>query len=452
MVTKELSRMKIKTACFSIILFILSCSNAPAQKSYTSFSSFIANFNAGYKKLDIPDLEYDYKTYFNAIPDTVNLNAQETFFHDVQTKLSALNYNSLKERDKLHYDQFVYECNLNLERIALEKKWVKEGRIIPVGGLHDLQDNKEWYNLFTKRFTSLNMAPEDIYDLGLSETKMVQEHITTIQNKLGFTDSAKFYQYLKSDTFLLKDKNEILKRYSVIDSTVRKNLNNFIKVSLLPEVYVMEWPDANKFTPPGCYINRDYNAYGKDVFQFNFYDSSHNFRAMEWLYMHEAIPGHHLQSSEWRKESKEDSVLQQLFSYPGNFEGWACYVEYFGKDLGLYQNPCSELGKWEWDLVRSVRIVIDVGIHYYGWDYTKAMAFWKANIAGQDEIAEREITRITNWPGQVLSYKVGAHKIMQLKEKYIAKQGNKYDMRKFHTLYISLGMVPLEIMEKYITA
>jgi uncharacterized protein (DUF885 family) len=139
-----------------------------------------------------------------------------------------------------------------------------------------------------------------------------------------------------------------------------------------------------------------------------------------------------------------------LFLYPGNFEGWACYVEYFGKDLGLYQNPYSELGKWEWDLVRSVRVVIDVGIHYYGWDFNKAMAFWKANIAGQDEIAEREITRITNWPGQVLSYKVGAHKIMEMKEKYREQQGNKFDVRKFNTLYISLGMVPLEIMEKYI--
>jgi len=442
--------IKTKKVSFVILTFILNCQSVYSQKSNTSLSSFITTFNIGYQKLNIPELEYDYKTYFKEVPDTISLNAQKAFFKDMQTTLSAMNYNSLKKRDKLHYDQFVYECIDNLERISLEKEWVKGGRIIPDEGLHNLSDSKDWYNLFTKRFTSLDMTPEDIYTLGLSETKMVQQHIAEIRNRLGFKDSATFYQYLKSDTFLLKDKNEILKRYSIIDSIVRKNLNKFITFGNIPEVFVMEWPDANKFTPPGAYVNRDYNPYGKDVFQFNFYCGTHNVRAMEWLYMHEAIPGHHLQSSEWRKESKDDSILQQLFLYPGNFEGWACYVEYFGKDIGLYQNPYSEMGKWEWDLVRSVRVVIDVGIHYYGWDYNKAMAYWKANIAGQDEIAEREITRITNWPGQVLSYKVGAHKIMEMEKQYMAKQGAKYDVRKFRAMYISLGMAPLEIMEKYI--
>jgi uncharacterized protein (DUF885 family) len=444
--------MKTGKIYLAIASLTLNCISAHSQKNNSSFSSFIAEFNVGYQKLKIPQLEYDYKSYFNEIPDTNNLNLQEEFFRDIQTKLFGLNYSSLKERDKLHYDQLVYECSFNIQRIRLEKKWVIAGRNIPVAGLHNLNDNREWYNLFTKRFTSLDLSPEDIYGLGLSETKMVQKKIAEIRLRLGFEDSATFYKYLKSDTFLLKDKNDIIKRYSTIDSIVRINLAKFIYVKDVPPVYVMEWPDANKFTPPGCYINRDYNAYGKDVFQFNFYGGVHNLRAMEWLYLHEAIPGHHLQATEWNSESKDDSILQQLFSYPGNFEGWACYVEYFGKDFNLYQNPYSELGKWEWDLVRSVRVVIDVGIHYYGWDYNKALTFWKSNIEGQDDIAEREITRITNWPGQVLSYKAGAHEIMAMKEKYIVKQGNKYDVRKFHSLYLSLGMAPLAIMEKYILA
>ncbi|HXB10386.1 MAG TPA: DUF885 domain-containing protein [Bacteroidia bacterium] len=434
-----------------IVIAMLGCVSCYSQKSNSTFSSFIAEFNTAYQKLNIPQLEYDYKAYFKAIPDTGNLNAQAVFFNEIQNKLSARNYNSLKKRDKLHYDQLVYECKNNLQRIALEKKWVTEGRVMPLGGLHALAENKDWYNLFTKRFTSLEMSPEDIYKLGISETKMVHEQITSIKERLGFHDSAKFYQYLKSDTFLLKDKNEILKRYAIIDSTVRKNLNKFISVDKVPKVFAMEWPNADKFTPPGMYVNRAYNAYGKDVFQFNFYGGVHNVRAMEWLYMHEAIPGHHLQFTESSRESKDDSILQQLFLYPGNFEGWACYVEYFGKDIGLYQSTYTELGKWEWDLVRSVRVVLDVGIHYYGWDFNKAMEYWKANIPGQDAIAEREITRITNWPGQVLSYKVGANKIKEMKEKYIARQGSSYDVRKFHALYLNLGMLPLVVMEKYIT-
>ena len=446
-----MNRSKLKV--FAILaIAVLSCINAYAQKGGTSFSSFIEDFCTGYQKLKIPELEYDYKTYFKAIPDTANLNAQAVFFRKMKRELSAWHYKSLKERDKLHYDQLVYECANNLQRIALEKEWVKQGRIIPQDGLKNLADNRKWYNLFSKRFTSVDMGPEDIYNMGLAITKDAQIHIAVIRDRLDFADSASFYQYLKKDTFILTDKNEILACYSKIDSIVRRNLDSFITSRPIPPVYVMEWPDADKFTPPGMYMNKEENTYGKDVFEFNFFGGKHNVRAMEWLYLHEAIPGHHLQSTEWRQESKDDSLLQHLFSYPGNFEGWACYVESWGKNLGLYQNPYCELGKWEWNLVRSARVVLDVGIHYYGWNHDKAMAYWKANITGQDEIAEREITRITNWPGQVLSYKVGESKIMELHEKYKAKEGKKYDARKFHTLYVTLGMVPLEIVEKYIVA
>jgi uncharacterized protein (DUF885 family) len=434
-------------AIIASLCFLLPCSSY-AQNGST-LSVFIKQFSKDYQTLGIPQLEYDYKAYFGAIPDTSHLNKQAAFFTEEQKKLQAINYNSLSKRDQLHYDELVYECANNLKRVALEKEWVINGRNIPAGGLSTLKNVREWYALFVKRFTSLDRSPEDIYKLGLSETDMVKKQIARIQHELGFTDSVKFYQYLQSDTFLLRNKTEILARYARIDSTVRANLDNFIEFKDIPRVYAMEWPNADKYTPPGMYVNRTENAYNKDVFQFNFYGGKHNVRAMEWLYLHEAIPGHHLQSTLQNKEGRDDSILQQMFIYPGNFEGWACYVEYFGKELGVYKNPYSELGKWEWDLVRSVRVVLDVGIHYYGWDYNKAMAYWKANIPGQDAIADREITRITNWPCQVLSYKVGANYIKELKTKYIEKEGNRYEERKFHTRFIVLGMVPLSIMEKY---
>src|SRR5205085_9502863 len=109
-------------------------------------------------------------------------------------------------------------------------------------------------------------------------------------------------------------------------------------------VYPVEWGDAGPNTPPGIYLNHEFNSYGKDVFQFNFYGNRYNIRAVEWLYMHEAIPGHHLQFS-IRNRGQTDSI-QELFLYPGNFEGWACYVEYEGKKLGLYTDEYSYLGKW----------------------------------------------------------------------------------------------------------
>jgi len=126
---------------------------------------------------------------------------------------------------------------------------------------------------------------------------------------------------------------------------------------------------------------------------------------MEWLYLHEALPGHHLQSVFFNGEAP---------FYFGTSEGWACYVEKLGKQLGLYENVLMELGEHEWDLVRSARLVMEVGIHYFGWSHGDALKFWRENIKGQDEIANREITRITAWPGQSLCYKMGAITIKRI--------------------------------------
>src|SRR5690606_19636308 len=142
------------------------------------------------------------------------------------------------------------------------------------------------------------------------------------------------------------------------------------------------------------------------VFQFNFSTGRYNVRCMDWLYMHEAIPGHHLQHTYGTSDNG--------YFYFGNAEGWACYVEDLGESLGLYTDPYKLLGKEEWNLVRSARLVMEVGNHYHGWGYEKAMAYWKENIRGQDQIADREIKRITRWPGQALCYKVGAVTIQRI--------------------------------------
>jgi uncharacterized protein (DUF885 family) len=268
----------------------------------------------------------------------------------------------------------------------------------------------------------------------------VQTEIDKIRASLGFNDRASFYKHLQNDSFYITDKQKLIDAFRSADTRVRKNLDGFVEVADVPAIEPMEWPGAGANTPPGIYLNHSQNAYGKDVFQFNFYGSRYNRRTIEWLYMHEAIPGHHLQSV-FRQDE-----LGLPFLYPGNFEGWACYVEYLGNDVGLLQDPYALLGKWEWDLVRSARLVIDAGVHYYGWSRQQALDYWKQTIPGQDDIAEREITRVTNWCGQALSYKVGAHYIMQMKNSYL-RNGSK-NAKQFHTGYLKSGMVPLMVLKE----
>lgn len=405
-----------------------------------NFADFMKSFSEGYEALNIPAFTLDYREYFNAIPNLETLQKQEAFFKKQQIGLAQFHLKKLQSIDNLYFTHLKYEIDLNLRRISLEKDWVEKGREVPNNGLHEMQNYKDWYRLFVKKFTSTNITPEAVHELGKKEVKRVQTEIQKLQKQLGFADSAKFYQHLQNDTFFLTDKQEILTRYEEIDKTVRQHLSQFIDLQDIPVVIAKEWPNANANTPPGIYLRAENNAGGKDIFQYNFYGNRHNTRAMEWLYMHEAIPGHHLQSV--TRRNLQAPAFQQLFFYAGNAEGWGCYVEYFGNQVSMYKSPYSYLGKWEWDLVRSARLVIETGIHYYGWSREQALEYWKANIIGQDDIAEREVTRVTNWPAQALCYKVGADFI----EKMATKQKNR---RAFHQEFLTLSYFPLEVVESY---
>jgi uncharacterized protein (DUF885 family) len=406
-----------------------------------NFTSFCSAFIKGYDELSIPATELDYKSNFNNIPGNEALAGQEDFFRSCSKKLELVNKKDLNKEELLRYAQLSYELSLNMERIALEKKWNDEGRKVPEDGLHSMSNYKEWYSYLVRYFTSVNISPEQVFEMGSSEVKKIQKEILTIQHTLGYTNENDFYKSLKNDTFYYSDKKQILAGYAKIDHTVRKNLKNLFLPNEINEIGVMEWPNAGPNTPPGIYLSKRDNAYGKDVFQYNFYGSKHNKRAMEWLYMHEGIPGHHLQS-EVRRKTK-GSELQNQFFYFGNAEGWACYIEDLGKEMGLYQNPYTYLGKWEWDLVRSARLVMEVGIHYYGWSHEKALAYWKENIKGQDEIAEREISRITKWAGQALCYKVGA---LTIKNIITKKTAGGEDIKKIHQFLLSHSDVPLQVI------
>lgn len=425
------------------VFFSFMVTTTVAQRA--NFHAFTTEFVRAYEQLHIPQVEYDYRDYLAAIQSVEQLQQQQVFFLDRQKALALYNRMQLSKPDQTIYDHLDYEISFNLERLALEKEWRATTLSIPNEGLKKLPSSAHWYSWFVKRFTTTEITPEEVYAYGLREVQRVKDSISAIQLRLGFSDNAAFYAHLNEAGFFVTDKQQLLSAFEQIDKTVRKNLHSFIGTDTVPPIYAMEWPGATAQTPPGMYLNRRDNAYGKDVFQFNFYNGRYNSRAMEWLYMHEAIPGHHLQFS-FRTTENE---LQNLFFYPGNFEAWACYIEYFGKETGLYTDPYMYLGKWEWDLVRSARLVIDAGIHYYGWTREQALTYWKQNIPNQDEIAEREVTRVTNWPCQALSYKIGAMKLFKLQADWQKKNPSK-PLSSFFRTFLAFGNLPLTVIEKNI--
>ncbi|MCC6462444.1 MAG: DUF885 domain-containing protein [Saprospiraceae bacterium] len=418
------------------------------QSTRTPVQQLLRDFAREYRALDIPQLEYDYRDYLRAIPPLAVLDQREAFFRKYAQQTAALDTSQLTEAERSSWKHLRYQIDLHLERCALEKQ-IQSGSTmaVPAEGLYRLPHGKALYRFYIRYSTGVHISPDEVYQYGLSEVAKIQAEIQAIRERAGLgRDSAAWLQHLNAPAFFLTERDSVVAGYERIKTQVLAHLNTLFEQApdAVPDIEFMTWPNAGPYTPPGMYSSADNNAYGTAVFQFNFYGSRHNRRAMDWLFLHEAIPGHHFHRFT-RKNTAADH-LEGLWFAGGTIEGWATYVEYFGEEMGLYRDDWAWLGKWEWDLVRSVRLVLSVGIHDRGWTKDQALAFWKANIPNQDDIAEREITRCTNWPAQVLSYKIGAKKIFELRAAAQQREGAHFDLKRFHTRFLTAGNVPLEIM------
>jgi uncharacterized protein (DUF885 family) len=410
----------------TFILILLACTiNVWAQNA--ALTQLLDSVTTNYAKLGITDWDFSYADNFAGIRDADNLKVQQAFFEDAKTKLRKIDLQTSDAAHKLLYAHLAYEINLNLERIALEKIWAAGPKVVPQNGLSSV--GKDWYKYYLRKWTTTNYTPEFLYEFGLKEIKRLNAEI----EKMGKNAS-------KLREIVLTDKDVIAKRYDSIEAVVIRNMSSAFDVSILQPIEPTIWPDATYNTPPGMYLNKENSTYSVSVFRYSFYNEQHKEMNMDWLFLHEAIPGHHYQAC-FRETLKINHPFQKLFYYAGNAEGWAAYIEYLGKDMGLYKTPQAEYGRLQWDLIRSARICIDIGIHYKGWSREEALKFWKDNIKNADDIAEREVDRCTRWPAQAISYKAGAYWIMQQKANY------KATAKEFHAQFLSFSYCPLEIIQ-----
>ncbi|WKZ64974.1 MAG: DUF885 family protein [Flavobacteriales bacterium] len=406
----------------------------------TALHALLQDFTAGYAAWAPEPFALDLRERLASVPPDSVLAAQQRFFSEQQRLLLGAHAEGATAEERLLLATARFEVAHQLHRITVERRWLQAGRPMPAHGVHGLPDHQEWYRLLVRRFTGYERTPQELVAFGAAEAERCHQAIGRLRALLGAAPQGGW----------ITDKAEVLQRFAALDSTVRTRLSGFVGAVELPPIHPMEWPDAGPHTPPGIYLSRAHNAYGADVFQFNFHNGRFDARALDWLYLHEAIPGHHLQAS--LRQAAAATDLRAHLLYPGNFEGWACYVEDYGQELGAYADPLQELGKWEWDLVRSVRVALDAGIHGLGWSRQEALTYWEEHIPGVPELADREVTRVTNWAAQALSYKVGADAIQRLRERLAAELGPRFDAARFHRAFLEMGMLPLPVIEEQLAA
>jgi uncharacterized protein (DUF885 family) len=316
--------------------------------------------------------------------------------------------------------------------------------------LTELPQGKEWYAHRALSNTTTHLSPSEIHNIGMSEVKRLRAEMDAVIAETGFKGTfQEFCNFLRIDPqFFYGDARDLLIGYRDIAKRVDPELiKQFGKLPRLP-YGVQPVPAYSEKSQPSAYYRPGTLNPGRAGYFFaNTYDlKSRPKWEMQALTMHEAVPGHHLQIA----------LAQEMDSLPnfrkhGHFtayiEGWGLYAESLGYDLGMYTDPYSRFGQLTYDMWRSIRLVLDTGIHTMGWTRQQAIDFFKENSSKSVHDIEVEVDRYIVWPGQALGYKLGQLAFKELKAQAKRELGDKFDVRAFHDYVLSLGAVPLDVLK-----
>lgn len=413
--------------CLVSLLFFPVLLNAQtADKKLQAIMNFYAT---NYESLEVPGLRLSYESILQNLGTVSQMEKQEAFFTKVQKELEVIDSGQLSAAMNLEYEILSIECDTHLERIRLSKGFLHESAKITDEGIFHHYNGKEWYACLVQWWTSDTISPPDIKAYGRLEAKRVKEAMAKLES-----GTPRFFEVLHSDTFLTTENALVIEAFEKAKKTVGQQLvAYFPDYQTLPDVAIAQGTNSALAQVPGFYQN--------NTLYYNLFDAPFDLRTVDWLFLHEANPGHHFQLN-YEGQAAVPEYRSGL-SYSGFREGWAAYIENLGSQMGLYQTPWHYYSKWEWDLIRSVRLVLDVGINYEGWTNEEALAEWQQYIVGQDDIGMREIRRMRRWPAQVLTYKIGEKAIREAYKNAQKESRNEVDLKDFHTRLLSKGCIPV---------
>ena len=323
-------------------------------------------------------------------------------------------------------------------------------------GAWSLPDGAEYYRLSLKLFNTTDYTPQYLHDVGLSEVARIQAEILDILAQQGWDVSAGFTAAItamaEDPRFYFSDtgegREEILAQYQAIIDEVSAGLEPYFDVKPNTGVEVRRVPQFKEKTAPGGYYNppaMDGSRPGQ--FYANLYDIKATPRyGMRTLAYHEAIPGHHFQLA-IQQQQDDLPFFRRLAPFPAYSEGWALYAERLAWELGFLKDPYDNIGRLQAELFRSVRLVVDTGIHAMRWTREQAIAYMLANTGMAESDVVAEIERYFVLPGQATAYKVGMMKILELRELARSELGDRFDIREFHNVVLTNGSMPLNTLE-----
>ena len=322
-------------------------------------------------------------------------------------------------------------------------------------GMGAFQNGAAWYAANVKEWTTTEMTPEEIHQLGLKEVQRIKQEMETVKTQVGFTGTImEFFEEVRNKKTLMpfKKPEEVIANFEAIHDRIRPNVDKLFSLQPTTKFEVRRTEAFREKSASAEYMAGLPDGSRPGIFFVPIPDvTSYNMYADEDLFLHEAIPGHHFQIS-LQQENKSLPEFRKFNWFGAYGEGWALYCESMGKELGLYTDPYQYFGMLSSEMHRAIRLVVDTGIHSKGWTREQAIQYSLDNEAESKESITAEIERYMAIPGQALSYKIGQLKIIELRKKAESKMGNKFDIKKFHSEVLESGVMPLALLVKKIEA
>ena len=318
-------------------------------------------------------------------------------------------------------------------------------------GIKDIPDGKRYYEELAKHFTTTDLTPDEIHDIGLKEIERIRSEMEEIIESVDWDgDFNSFLNYLRtSPRFYYDNPDDLFDAYLIMSKTIDPLLPKLFNVFPRAPYGVIPIPsESAPFTTTAYYNSPSPGRPG--YFYANLYkpDSRPKYE-IPVLTVHEAVPGHHFQIS-IAQELENVPTFRKYQGITAFVEGWGLYSEELGEYINLYDDPYDKFGQLTYDMWRAIRLVVDTGMHYKDWTREDAINLFLENSAKSILDIENEVDRYIAWPGQALAYKIGQLKILELRERAETELGDKYDIKDFHDEVLKRGSLPLDLLEYYI--
>ena len=326
-------------------------------------------------------------------------------------------------------------------------------------GASALPNGREYYRHRVRLFTTLDVTPDEVHATGQREVKRIRAEMDEIIKGVEFDgDFAAFVEHLRSEPKFYADTPEqLMKETAFVLKKMDGELPKLFKTLPTTPYGIREIPayiapktttayyqqPAGDGSQAGFYYVNTYNLKSRPLY------------GIEALSLHEAVPGHHLQLA-LQQELTDIPQFRRFSPITAFIEGWALYAERLGLEVGFYKDPYSDFGRLTYENWRACRLVVDTGMHYFGWTRKQAIDFMANNTGLSLHNIQAEVDRYISWPGQALAYKTGELKIRELRAKAETELGDAFDIREFHDIVLGSGAIPLSVLsdnvEDYIAA